>query len=673
MRTRAHVRDDVSAGGDFLNSNGGGGWRQKAGVWRLLFCLVGGFTGCKNWIPGSHQETGRKVISMKRSSVSTGGAGRLSMQDLRSQDLNKQGLHTPQTTSGPGSRNSQFGIFSSSEKIKDPRPLNDKAFIQQCIRQLCEFLTENGYAYSVSMKSLQAPSVKDFLKIFTFLYGFLCPSYELPDTKFEEEVPRIFKDLGYPFALSKSSMYTVGAPHTWPHIVAALVWLIDCIKLHTAMKESSPLFDDGQPWGEETEDGIMHNKLFLDYTIKCYESFMTGADSFEEMNAELQSKLNASKLESLAAKNKALNEQIARLEQEREKEPNRLESLRKLKASLQADVQKYQAYMSNLESHSAILDQKLNGLDEEISRVELECETMKQENTRLQNIVDNQKYSVADIERINHERNELQQTINKLTKDLETEQQQLWNEELKYARGKEAIETQLAEYHKLARKLKLIPKGAENSKGYDFEIKFNPEAGANCLVKYRAQVYVPLKELLNQTEEEINKALNKKMGLEDTLEQLNTMITESRRSVRTLKEEVQKLDDLYQQKVKEAEEEDKKCANELESLEKHKQLLESAVNEGLSEAVNELDAIQREYQLVVQTTTEERRKVGNNLQRLLEMVATHVGSVEKHLEEQIAKADREYEEYVSEDFLENIREIGDKYKKKAALLKASDE
>uniref|UniRef100_A0A8C2RTL9 Kinetochore protein NDC80 n=1 Tax=Capra hircus TaxID=9925 RepID=A0A8C2RTL9_CAPHI len=518
---------------------------------------------------------------MKRSSFSTGGAGRLSMQELRSQDLNKPGLHTPQTkekstfgklninrptserkasvfgkrTSGHGSRNSQFGIFSTSEKIKDPRPLNDKAFIQQCIRQLCEF---------------------------------------------EEEVPRIFRDLGYPFALSKSSMYTVGAPHTWPHIVAALVWLIDCIKLHNAMKESSPLFDDGQPWGEETEDGIMHNKLFLDYTIKCYESFMTGADSFDEMNAELQSKLkdlfnvDASKLESLAAKNRALNEQIARLE---EKEPNRLESLRKLKTSLQADVQKYQAYMSNLESHSAILDQKLNGLDEEISRVELECETMKQENSRLQNIVDNQKYSVADIERINHERNELQQTINKLTKDLEAEQQQLWNEELKYARGKETIETQLAEYHKLARKLKLIPKSAENSKGYDFEIK--------------AQVYAPLKELLNQTEEEINKALNKKMGLEDTLEQLSTMITESRRSVRTLKEEVQKLDDLYQQKVKEAEEEDKKCADELESLEKHKHLLESAVNEGLSEAMNELDAIQRELYVNLYSNTLKKLKKKN--------------------------------------------------------------
>lgn len=40
------------------------------------------------------------------------------------------------------------------------------------------------------------------------------------------------------------------------------------------------------------------------------------------------------------------------------------------------------------------------------------------------------------------------------------------------------------------------------------------------------------------------------------------------------------------------------------------------------------DFLSYRYQLVVQTTTEERRKVGNNLQCLLEMVATHVGSVE---------------------------------------------
>ena len=41
-------------------------------------------------------------------------------------------------TSGHSSINSQPGIFSRSEKIKDPRPLKDKSFIQQCIQKLYE-------------------------------------------------------------------------------------------------------------------------------------------------------------------------------------------------------------------------------------------------------------------------------------------------------------------------------------------------------------------------------------------------------------------------------------------------------------------------------------------------------------------------------------------------------
>ncbi|XP_049989276.1 kinetochore protein NDC80 homolog isoform X2 [Alexandromys fortis] len=112
---------------------------------------------------------------------------------------------------------------------------------------------------------------------------------------------------------------------------------------------------------------------------------------------------------------------------------------------------------------------------------------------------------------------------------------------------------------------------------------------------------------------------------------MNTIKTESRRNVRMLKEEVQKLDDLYQQTVKEAEEQDEKCARELESLEKHKHLLESTVNEDLSEAMDELEAVQQEYQLVLQSITEERGKVRHDLLHLLEMVATHVGSLEQTL------------------------------------------
>ncbi|NWT24274.1 NDC80 protein, partial [Cardinalis cardinalis] len=637
---------------------------------------------------------------MRRSSSIAGSSSRQSMMALRVQDNNKMGLQTPQMkdrstfgklsmskpTSGAserkvscfgnrasgagGSRSSQYGVFGT-EKIKDPRPLHDKAFIQQCIKKLCEFLVENAYAHNVSVKSLQSPSVKDFLKIFTFIYKFLCPSYELPDSKFEEEIPKVFKDLGYPFALSKSSMYTVGAPHTWPQIVAALVWLIDCVKLYNAIRENAPSFDDMQSWGGETDDGIVHNKLFMDYCVKCYDLFMKGRDTFEELDAEVQSKLkdlfniDPFQMESLAAENKRLQEEIARLEKEKESEPDRRVTLRNVKSSLQADVQKYQAYLANLESHISILDQKLESINDEVETTEMEIETMKQENARLQHILDNQKYSAADIERINHERNELQQTINKLTKELEAEEHQLWNEELKYARNKEAIEMQLAEYHKLARKLKLIPVSAENSKGHDFEIQFNPDLGPNCLVKYRTQIKAPLMEIINETEEEISKATQRKITLEDTLEQVNVMLEDKKRSVKMLTEEAEKLDDLYQQKLKEIEEEEQKCANELESLKKHKELLESGVYEGLSEATNELHDLQRQYQVVLQTTTEEERKIGANLGRLIETVATHIESIGKYLDEQNARIYRDDEEFMPEDLLSNLTSILDSYKKKA--------
>ncbi|NXO77702.1 NDC80 protein, partial [Sitta europaea] len=640
---------------------------------------------------------------MRRSSSIAGNSSRQSMMALRVQDNNKMGLQTPQMkdrstfgklsmskpTSGAserkvscfgnrvsgagGSRSSQYGVFGT-EKIKDPRPLHDKAFIQQCIKKLCEFLVENAYAHNVSMKSLQSPSVKDFLKVFTFIYRFLCPSYELPDSKFEEEIPKVFKDLGYPFPLSKSSMYTVGAPHTWPQIVAALVWLIDCVKLYNAIRENAPSFDDRQSWGGETDDGIVHNKLFMDYCVKCYDLFMKGRDTFEELDAEVQSKLkdlfniDQFQMESLAAENKRLQEEIARLEKEKESEPDRRVTLRNVKSSLQADVQKYQAYLANLESHIAILEQKLESVNDEVETAEMEVEAMKQENARLRHILDNQKYSAADIERINHERNELQQTINKLTKELEAEEHQLWNEELKYARNKEAIEMQLAEYHKLARKLKLIPVSAENAKGHDFEIQFNPEAGPNCLVKYRTQIKAPLMEIINETEEEISKATQRKMTLEDTLEQVNVMLEDKKRSVKMLTEEAEKLDDLHQQKLKEIEEEEQKCANELESLKKHKQLLESGVYEGLSEATNELHDLQRQYQVVLQTTTEEKRKIGANLSRLIETVATHIASIVKYLDEQNAKIYRDYEEFMPEDLLSDLTSILVSYKKKAESI-----
>ena len=52
-------------------------------------------------------------------------------------------------------------------------------------------------------------------------------------TKHEEEIPRIMKMLGYPFLISKSSMFTIGTPHTWPTMLAGLSYVVDLINVST--------------------------------------------------------------------------------------------------------------------------------------------------------------------------------------------------------------------------------------------------------------------------------------------------------------------------------------------------------------------------------------------------------------------------------------------------------
>ena len=64
---------------------------------------------------------------------------------------------------------------------------------------------------------------------------------------------------------------------------------------------------------------------------------------------------------------------------------------------------KYKAYMNRSELNPYSLEQKLTGPGEEIGGLELEWETVRKENARLQNIAENHKYT----EKIRHGKNEL--------------------------------------------------------------------------------------------------------------------------------------------------------------------------------------------------------------------------------------------------------------------------
>lgn len=84
--------------------------------------------------------------------------------------------------------------------------------------------------------------------------------------------PQIYKRLCYPFMMSRSSLHAVGAPHTWPHLLAALVWLCELLVYEQRAAEAKKAGRRGQ------EDDDM-NEVFFEYVTRSYQHFLAGDDA----------------------------------------------------------------------------------------------------------------------------------------------------------------------------------------------------------------------------------------------------------------------------------------------------------------------------------------------------------------------------------------------------------
>ena len=55
------------------------------------------------------------------------------------------------------------------------------------------------------------------------------------EKKFEEEIPKILKQIGYPYPISKSAMFAIGNMHSWPNLLGALQWMVEVIRVSAGL------------------------------------------------------------------------------------------------------------------------------------------------------------------------------------------------------------------------------------------------------------------------------------------------------------------------------------------------------------------------------------------------------------------------------------------------------
>lgn len=120
---------------------------------------------------------------------------------------------------------------NASGKRNDPRPVKDKGYIRESVRRLYRFLVSRGYDMEISLEKLTTPSSKMFWSIFCFMISILDPGQVVGDSVDHELFISILSDYGYPFTIHKSWLQSVGAPLTWPHILATLSYLRERIEM----------------------------------------------------------------------------------------------------------------------------------------------------------------------------------------------------------------------------------------------------------------------------------------------------------------------------------------------------------------------------------------------------------------------------------------------------------
>jgi hypothetical protein len=108
----------------------------------------------------------------------------------------------------------------------DPRPIHDKKFISFCLKEIRIFLNQSAYKLYVPRKKFFPLKNKDFFQIIYFLIKKLDKNFKI-DNKPEEDIPKIFKIIGYPIALTKTTLFCTNSLQGSSVLFNCLYWLVE--------------------------------------------------------------------------------------------------------------------------------------------------------------------------------------------------------------------------------------------------------------------------------------------------------------------------------------------------------------------------------------------------------------------------------------------------------------
>ncbi|KAI8602225.1 HEC/Ndc80p family-domain-containing protein [Dissophora ornata] len=431
--------------------------------------------------------------------------------------------------------------LNTNVTIRDPRPVKDKAFQRSLIHNLVNFLTQAGYPHAISAKNLTQPTNKDFQDIFKFLYLKLEPGYDF-QRKFEDDVPVLLRTMRYPAAdtITKTSLYTVGTPHSWPNMLALLGWMMDVILVLEKFKENLETQSNNQysqnrdidPKVDMTQ--VSPEDALYYYLIKTYRVWMLTAD-LKDPDLEAQMALSFQRRKEYALDEAKRQTEINdALRQEVE--------IARVQASPLANLEKEQQRLRNeLEQFKIAIEHATPRIEQvrranedtrrDIAEEEVKLTDVERAKTEVQEVVRTQTTTRAGLESKLEERNRLRRREESLKQQLNDLENEIRTIDKRYQDGEIEAERLVKEYNEMAVKIGIIPRSAKYASGQDYELILNLDnarsgSGRLYSIDVKSKAERAISALRVQLTKAANETSNEILVLREELEHLKDQIDE---------------------------------------------------------------------------------------------------------------------------------------------------
>eukprot|EP00536_Pseudo-nitzschia_multiseries_P003644 jgi/Psemu1/186259/e_gw1.57.118.1 len=454
--------------------------------------------------------------------------------------------------SGVGGDRRQSAMPPSVPTITDPRPISNKAYQQECIKELLSYLQKSGYEHPISQKSLARPSGKDFTNIVTFMLRRVDPSFQDGTLKIEDEIAMNFKAMGYPFAVSKTALVAAGSPHTWPTLLAALTWLVKRLQ---CMENLIPDEDDyhGGQFESVEELEIKTDRYFFSYLSASYVAFLKGDEKLrEELEMRLADRLEGDdnilmqEIEQMTDQNGAIVEKMNTLNLG-EKD---LDDLVKKRDSYATDLEQFHDLIDQMDQHVTKLKQKKNDQSNELEETSKKLTTIVSKVQRLKENINSQELSLEDVQKMQNEQKGFEEGLERAFALRDQRRSELWEIESEIEKFWSELESLVSDYNSHSGDLKILPmiasRGAEMMAVIDKEAALDPNPTKLLGVDLTGNIQPILSPCHVEYSEMISEAKWKYQEALDQLEKSEGAFTEALERLRIVENKIDKCEETME-------------------------------------------------------------------------------------------------------------------------------